>query len=132
MDLLLSSSSAKTTADLMTLRRRGTALTAVITIVGLSACDGGGDPVEQALRETAAANHAATVRDGAVSTPVAPAPSADAALRDGLLASHRRDLTLAEATARDAVDPELRRLAEAAVKARRDEIAALEATRQAE
>jgi len=38
----------------------------------LSACDGGGDPVQQALRDASAANHAATVRDGEVSqAPVA-------------------------------------------------------------
>ncbi|QDH72696.1 DUF305 domain-containing protein [Brevundimonas sp. M20] len=36
-------------------------------LVMLAACEGGGDPVEQALRETAAVNHSATVEDGQVS-----------------------------------------------------------------
>lgn len=42
------------------------ALPALGLIFALSACDGGGDPVEQALRDASAANHAATVRDGEV------------------------------------------------------------------
>ena len=40
----------------------------------LAACDGGGDPVQQALREVSANNHARTVKDGAVS---GPAPAVD-------------------------------------------------------
>jgi uncharacterized protein (DUF305 family) len=35
----------------------------------LSACEGGGDPVEQALRDAASENHAARVQDGTVSAP---------------------------------------------------------------
>lgn len=35
----------------------------------LSACDGGGDPVQQALRDASAENHAATVQEGVVSAP---------------------------------------------------------------
>ncbi len=35
----------------------------------LSACDGGGDPVQQALREASTANHAAQVKEGVVSGP---------------------------------------------------------------
>ena len=41
----------------------------------LAACKGGGDPVEQALRETSAANHAAaaqTTAEAEAATPVAP------------------------------------------------------------
>jgi uncharacterized protein (DUF305 family) len=36
---------------------------ALALIFVLSACDGGGDPVQQALRDASTANHAATVRD---------------------------------------------------------------------
>ncbi|MEY4556129.1 MAG: hypothetical protein RL093_1248 [Pseudomonadota bacterium] len=39
----------------------------------LSACEGGGDPVDQALRDASAENHAATVEDGAMSGPADPA-----------------------------------------------------------
>ena len=43
------------------------ALTALALL--LSACEGGGDPVEQALRDASSENHAARVQDGAVSAP---------------------------------------------------------------
>ena len=43
------------------------ALPALALILALSACDGGGDPVQQALRDASTANHAATVREGQVS-----------------------------------------------------------------
>jgi len=43
------------------------ALTALAVM--LSACEGGGDPVEQALRDTASENHAVRVQEGAVSAP---------------------------------------------------------------
>ena len=35
----------------------------------LAACEGGGDPVEQALRDAASKNHAARVQEGVVSAP---------------------------------------------------------------
>ncbi len=34
----------------------------VALVLTLGACDGGGDPVQQALRDTSAANHAAAAR----------------------------------------------------------------------
>ena len=37
--------------------------------LSLAACDGGGDPVQQAMRETATKNQAATVVEGTVSGP---------------------------------------------------------------
>ncbi|WP_312820975.1 DUF305 domain-containing protein [Brevundimonas sp.] len=45
-------------------------LLAAVLPLALAACDGGGDPVEQAVREVAANNHARTVKDGTVSAPV--------------------------------------------------------------
>jgi uncharacterized protein (DUF305 family) len=42
-------------------------LALTLVALGLSACDGGGDPVNQALRDASAENHAATVREGEVS-----------------------------------------------------------------
>ncbi len=35
----------------------------------LASCDGGGDPVQQAMREASARNHSATVKEGTVSGP---------------------------------------------------------------
>lgn len=50
----------------MTVRRL--ALVAALPLM-LVACDGGGDPVQQAMLETASKNQAATVTDGAVAAP---------------------------------------------------------------
>ncbi|QTN19132.1 DUF305 domain-containing protein [Brevundimonas sp. AJA228-03] len=50
----------------MTLRRL--ALLAALPLL-LAACDGGGDPVQQALLETSSKNQSATVVEGAVSGP---------------------------------------------------------------
>lgn len=49
------------------MRLAPSALTAIA--LTLSACDGGGDPVQQALRDASAKNHAATVREGTISAP---------------------------------------------------------------
>ena len=49
-------------------------LIAVLPVLALvAACDGGGDPVNQALRDASAERHAATVKEG-----VTPAPGAHA------------------------------------------------------
>lgn len=50
--------------------RTGIALAALT--VALAACDGGGDPVQQALRDASAQRHAAAVVDGQVSGPATP------------------------------------------------------------
>ncbi|WP_292091843.1 DUF305 domain-containing protein [Brevundimonas sp.] len=49
-------------------RRALTVLPAIMLVV---ACDGGGDPVQQALRDASAQRHAAAVVDGQVSGPPA-------------------------------------------------------------
>lgn len=40
-----------------------------LPVLLLTACEGGGDPVEQAMRDASAERHAATVKDGEVSGP---------------------------------------------------------------
>lgn len=47
-------------------------LIALPAVLALAACDGGGDPVQQALRDASAERHAANVADGQVSGPAAP------------------------------------------------------------
>jgi uncharacterized protein (DUF305 family) len=54
-------------------------LAAALLGVTLSACEGGGDPVNQALRDASAENHAGTVRDGQTSGPEHDATGHDAA-----------------------------------------------------
>lgn len=42
---------------------------APVALLCLTACEGGGDPVQQALRDASAERQAATVKEGAVSAP---------------------------------------------------------------
>lgn len=94
----------------------------------LTACDGGGDPVEQALRETATANHSAMVKETATAEPSQPsAGPTDRALVSAMINDSRAAVVRAEAALRNSRDPELRRLAQAAIDARTQEIAALQA-----
>lgn len=105
--------------------RRALALTALLA---LTACDGGGDPVEQALRETAAANHSARVKETATAEPSpARADMPDRIRVAGMIAQHRAAVTTAEAALRDSRDPEIRRIAQATIETRTREIAELEA-----
>lgn len=94
----------------------------------LAACDGGGDPVDQALRETSAANHAATVREGEVSTPATAAADPDATSGDeayiaAMIERHRADLAMADDTLARSRDPEIRRMAREIKDRRTREIA---------
>jgi uncharacterized protein (DUF305 family) len=43
-------------------------LTTLLVSLSVAGCDGGGDPVQQALRETATANQSATVRETATAS----------------------------------------------------------------
>lgn len=105
----------------------------LIALMLLAACEGGGDPVEQAVRETATANQSAAVRETATveSAPVA-APSVDQSHVAALIAEHERALALAETVVRDGKDPEIRRMAEAMVASRTRELAELKAWTPAE
>ncbi len=131
------------------------ALAAMALLAALSACDGGGDPVQQALREASAANHAATVRDGAVSTPADAAVAAgqfpgdrafaaaeaemharmaaasgatvDEAYIARMIEHHRGAVAMADVVLAQSRDPEIRRMAEAVKTARTREIAEMRA-----
>lgn len=91
----------------------------------LTACDGGGDPVQQALRDASAERQAALVKDGKVSGPVT-APDEDAARVQKMIASHEAALIDARA-ALDSPDPEVRRLAEQAIERHTTQLADLRA-----
>ena len=106
----------------------------------LAACDGGGDPVQQAVREASASNHAATVTEGEVSGPQTQdgiqavpgtARAGDQAYIDGMIAHHQGAVAMAEAAMRDSRDPEVRRMAQAVIESQTREIAEMRAWRPA-
>lgn len=66
----------------------------------LAGCDGGGDPVQQALRETSAANQAAATRTTAEMQ--AAAQTADQAYVAKMIANHESAVATARVALRDA------------------------------
>ena len=126
----------------------------------LVACDGGGDPVEQAMRETSAKNQAATVVEGVVSGPedhsahtggptaadqafaaseaemhrlmaAASGETVDQAYIAKMIAHHQGAVAMAEVALRDSRDPEVRRMAQAVIDIQTREIAEMRAWRPA-
>ena len=100
-----------------------------LAALALAGCEGGGDPVESALREAAAANHAAVTKETAPDS--APVSDPDGAVVARLLTAERQALAAAEAAAAGATDPEVRRLAEASRDVHRARIAEIEQWRPA-
>ncbi|WP_298743687.1 DUF305 domain-containing protein [uncultured Brevundimonas sp.] len=101
--------------------------------LALAACDGGGDPVRQALRDVSAANHAATVREGEVTTTVGTASggTADEAYIARMIEHHRGAVAMADVALARSRDPEIRRMARAVKDAQTREIAEMQAWRPA-
>lgn len=100
----------------------------MLTALMLAACDGGGDPVQQAMRETAEANQSAAVRATAEVETAAPAvASVDAAYVADMIARGEDQIARGRIALRDSRDPEVRRLARAAIAARTRELADLRA-----
>ena len=96
--------------------------------LSLSACDGGGDPVQQALRDAAAQRQAATVQDGAVSGPSETAAAAPpSAFATDMIARDEAAIAAARAALRESDDAEVRRMAQAVIDTRTREIADLRA-----
>lgn len=131
---------------------------APLALLGLlAACDGGGDPVEQALRDTSAANHAAATRTTAETqaaghaghaksgpTPgdqafaaseaemhekmaAASGQTVDQAYVAKMIAHHEGAVAMAEVALRDSRDPEIRRMAQIVVDTQTREIAEMKA-----
>ena len=111
--------------------RRG--LSAITITAGLAlnlaACEGGGDPVEQALREASAAHQAAATKTTAEVEATPSAPTGDQAYVEQAIAEHRAAIARAEASLRETSDPALRLLAQTTIDTRKAEIAALQAWR---
>lgn len=101
---------------------------ALLAALALTACDGGGDPVQQALRETAAANQSAAVRETATVSDPVPAEQIFVAR---MIAHHREAIATADAALAQSRDPEIRRMAQAVKDARTREIAEMQAWKPA-
>lgn len=96
-------------------------------LLTLAACDGGGDPVQQALRETAAANQSAAVAYDQVETAATPLTAAETAYARTLIQQNREAVAQARAVLAEARDARVRRSAQAVIDSRTREIAELEA-----
>ncbi|MBN8553686.1 MAG: DUF305 domain-containing protein [Caulobacterales bacterium] len=101
--------------------RRVFLLAAAATL--LTACEGGGDPVEQALREESANNHAEA--EFARQQQEA-ARAADATNRQTEIARLQREITVAEVALGAAADPDSRAAAQASLDESRRALARLE------
>ena len=103
-----------------------------LAVLGVAACEGGGDPVDQAVREISANYHAKAVKDGTISGPVtAETPietsAADQALIDGMIADHQAAIAKAREVVNTTSDPQLKAMAERTITARSRELAELQA-----
>ena len=106
-------------------------LTALLATLALAACDGGGDPVQQALRETATTNHAATVVETATGPAIDHGSAGDQAYIARMTEHHRGAVAMAEVALRESRDPEVRRMAQAVIDAQTREIAEMQAWKPA-
>lgn len=104
-------------------------LTTLLAALALAACEGGGDPVQQALRETATANQSATVRETATTS--ASGESADQAYIARMIEHHRGAVAMAEVALKASRDPEVRRMAQVVVDSQTREIAEMQAWKPA-
>ena len=134
---------------------------ALLAIALLSGCDGGGDPVQQALRDASAERQAATVKEGVVSGPdhaamghgetagagaaafaasetrmhqrmgAAAGDTVDEAYIAKMIAHHEGAIEMAEVALRESRDPEVRRMAQAVIDAQTREIAEMQAWKPA-
>lgn len=98
----------------------------------LGACDGGGDPVQQAVREASAAHQAAMVKDGAVATTDRSGASQDdQALTARMIEHQRQGVAMADTALAQSSDPDIRRMAQAIKVRQTREIAEMQAWQSA-
>ncbi len=106
---------------------RRAAVLGTACLLTLAACDGGGDPVQQALRETAAANQSAATTYDQVETSATPLTAAETAYAQTLIQQNREAVAQARAVLAEARDARVRRSAQAVIDSRTREMAELEA-----
>jgi len=137
-----------------------TVLTAVLATLTLAGCDGGGDPVQQALRDTATANQSATVKETATTSATDHADMGHAAssgdqafaasetvMHNRMMAAtgetldqayiakmvehHRGAVAMADVALAQSRDPEVRRMAQGVKDSQTREIAEMQAWKPA-
>jgi uncharacterized protein (DUF305 family) len=102
-------------------------------LLTVAACSEGGDPVQMALRDAAAARQAAAVKETADVPPATAreprdaTDDGDAAYVASMIEHHRAAVTLAVDALARSDDPEIRRLAQAEIDTRTREITELQA-----
>jgi len=132
---------------------------ALTALTLLAACEGGGDPVQSALRDTAAANHSAVTRETASAEPSHGAAghtasagdqafaASEAAMHERMMAAsggtvdeayiakmvehHRGAVAMADVALAQSRDPEIRRMAQTVKDAQTREIAEMNAWKPA-
>jgi len=97
---------------------------ALLAVLALSACEGGGDPVEQALREEAANNHAEAEFARQQQEARRTAREAERQIEIDRL---NREIAVAEVALEAATDPDIRAAAQASLDESRRALTALEA-----
>ena len=137
-----------------------TVLIAVLATLTLAACDGGGDPVQQALRDTATANQSATVKETAttsatdhadmghaVSSGAQAFAASETVMHNRMMAAtgetldhayiakmvehHRGAVAMADVALAQSRDPEVRRMAQGVKDSQTREIAEMQAWKPA-
>lgn len=98
-------------------------LTLMASAALLTACEGGGDPVEQALREESANNHAEAAFARQQQEAVRAAAAAE---RQTEIDRLQREITVAEVALEAAREPDVRAAAQASLDESRRALAALE------
>jgi len=101
-----------------------------LAVLGVAACEGGGDPVDQAVREISANYHAQAVKDGTISSPEpVKTAEADKALVEQMIADHEAAIAKAREVIATSDDAQLKALARRSITTRTAELAELNARR---